>query len=236
MEHLADELSRIPGVVAVTLGGSRAQGTHQPDSDWDFGLYYRDHLDPDGVRALGYEGEVFAPGDWAGFMNGGAWLHIDGQKVDLIYRDLEELERCTELAHQGRFELARVPGYLVGMASYVLVGEAALAKTLSGEVPQTVFPDALRERAPGRWRDESEFALMYAGMHAQRGDVVACAGSLAQAILAESYGRLCARGEWALNDKGVVERAGLGSTTEVLTDLDPASLARSVDRVRHLIY
>ena len=37
--HVADRVARIPGVVAVTLGGSRAQGTHLPDSDRDFGLY-----------------------------------------------------------------------------------------------------------------------------------------------------------------------------------------------------
>ena len=61
MEWLAELLSRIPGVVAVTLGGSRAHGTHRPKSDWDFGLYYEGTIDPDDVRALGYEGTVVAP-------------------------------------------------------------------------------------------------------------------------------------------------------------------------------
>lgn len=61
MEWLAERLSRIPGVVAVTLGGSRAQGTHRPDSDWDFGLYYEGAIDPDDVRSLGYEGTVGGP-------------------------------------------------------------------------------------------------------------------------------------------------------------------------------
>jgi predicted nucleotidyltransferase len=41
MERLAERLASIPGVVAVTLGGSRALGTSRPDSDWDFGLYCR---------------------------------------------------------------------------------------------------------------------------------------------------------------------------------------------------
>ena len=40
MEHIAARLKEIPGVVAVTLRGSRAQGTERPGSDWDFGLYY----------------------------------------------------------------------------------------------------------------------------------------------------------------------------------------------------
>jgi predicted nucleotidyltransferase len=46
----------VPGVLAVGLGGSRAEGLHRPDSDWDFGLYYRGRLDPDDVRALGWPG------------------------------------------------------------------------------------------------------------------------------------------------------------------------------------
>jgi predicted nucleotidyltransferase len=38
---LATELAGVPGVAAVVLGGSRAAGTHRPDSDWDLGIYYR---------------------------------------------------------------------------------------------------------------------------------------------------------------------------------------------------
>jgi predicted nucleotidyltransferase len=38
-QAFADRLSGITNVVAVALGGSRATGTHRPDSDWDFGLY-----------------------------------------------------------------------------------------------------------------------------------------------------------------------------------------------------
>lgn len=37
MEHLAVRLAAIPGVVAVSLGGSRATNTAVEDSDWDFG-------------------------------------------------------------------------------------------------------------------------------------------------------------------------------------------------------
>ena len=38
---LAARLTQIPGVRAVTLGGSRARGAAPPDSDIDLGLYYR---------------------------------------------------------------------------------------------------------------------------------------------------------------------------------------------------
>ena len=93
MRSIATRLAGIPGVVAVTLGGSRATNTHEDGSDWDFGVYYRGTIDPDDVRALGWTGEVFAPGAWGRLVNGGAWLQVDGQPVDLIYRDLDEVLR-----------------------------------------------------------------------------------------------------------------------------------------------
>jgi hypothetical protein len=46
VEYLAERLAAVPGVVAVTLGGSRAVGAAVAGSDWDFGLYYRGGLDP----------------------------------------------------------------------------------------------------------------------------------------------------------------------------------------------
>src|ERR671937_454788 len=104
---LAERLASLPGVVAVTLGGSRAQGTHRPDSDWDFGLYYREHLDTDAVRALRWKGEVTEPGAWAYPMNGGAWLTIEGTKVDLLYRDLDDVEGWVKRAERGEWELYR---------------------------------------------------------------------------------------------------------------------------------
>jgi hypothetical protein len=117
MEWLAERLAGIPGVIAVTLGGSRAQGTDRPGSDWDFGLYYRGEIDPSAIRRLGYPGTVTDPGAWAYPMNGGAWLTVDGQRVDLLYRDLRDVERWITEANDGRWELFRMPGYLCGFPS-----------------------------------------------------------------------------------------------------------------------
>ena len=107
---VAERSARIPGVVAVTLGGSRAHGGHGPDSDWDFGLYYRGTLDPQDVAALGWPGRVFAPGEWGGgVMNGGAWLQVNGRRVDLHYRDLDDVEHWLAEARLGRFKVERLP-------------------------------------------------------------------------------------------------------------------------------
>ncbi|WP_169731388.1 nucleotidyltransferase domain-containing protein, partial [Streptomyces glaucescens] len=52
LDTVADRLAALPTVEAVSLGGSRAQGTHRADSDWDLGIYYRGAFDPADLRAL----------------------------------------------------------------------------------------------------------------------------------------------------------------------------------------
>lgn len=97
---LATELGGVPGVVAVVLGGSRAAGTHRPDSDWDLGIYYRGSqrgVDPSDVRALGHEGYVSEVGEWGPVVNGGAWLTAGGAPVDVLYRDLDVIDAWAQL-------------------------------------------------------------------------------------------------------------------------------------------
>jgi len=209
VEYLAARLAAVPGVVAVTLGGSRATGTAVEDSDWDFGLYYRGGLDPADISALGWPGRVFAPGEWGSIVNGGAWLTIDGTRVDLIYRDLDEVLRWTAAARDGRFEIRREVGYVAGIATYILAGELALGRVLAGDLPRPAFPRKLRETAPQAWTRLAAGGLSFAEVYAGRQDRVACLANLCQAVLAAAQGRLAAAGEWVLNEKRLVARAGL---------------------------
>ena len=224
MEHLAARLAAVPGVVAVTLGGSRATGTAVEGSDWDFGLYYRGGLDPADIIALGWPGRVFAPGEWGSIVNGGAWLTIDGARVDLIYRDLDEVLHWTAAAGDGRFEIRREVGYVAGIATYVLAGELALGRVLAGDLPRPAFPPRLRETAPVAWFRLAAGALSFADVYAGRQDRVACLANLCQAVLAVAQGRLAAAGEWVLNEKRLVRRAGLDGIQDRLAqpkqDLD----------------
>jgi Nucleotidyltransferase domain len=220
MEDLAERLARIPGVVAVVLGGSRATGLARPDSDWDFGLYYETTIDADDVRALGFPGEVFAPGDWGPVVNGGAWLDVDGERVDLIYRDLRQVDAWTRDAAQGRFRVFREVGYVAGIPTYVAPAELALQRVLVGTLPKPSFPSALRETAPRFWRRLSAGALKFADAHARREDAVACAGNLAIAALAEAHARFTEAGQWYLPEKDMLHRTGLDAADAVLRALE----------------
>ena len=53
MQKLAEDASRIKGVVAVTLIGSQARGDASPDSaDWDFIFHYSEPFNIDAVHLL----------------------------------------------------------------------------------------------------------------------------------------------------------------------------------------
>jgi hypothetical protein len=231
VEHLAPRFAEIPGVVAVSLGGSRATGRARAHSDWDFGLYYRGTIDPADIRALGFDGEVFAPGEWGRVVNGGAWLRVDGERVDLIYRDLDQVEAWTRDAELGRFQVFREVGYVAGIPTYVAPAELALQRVLVGTLPSPPFPAALRQTAPVWWRRILAGALKFAGSHALRGDPVACAGNLAIAVLGEAHARLCAAGSWYLPEKHLVALADLDAVQPLLRDLGPDLPAR-VDEIR----
>jgi predicted nucleotidyltransferase len=209
VEHLAPLLAAIPGVTAVTLGGSRARGEAGPESDWDFGLYYRGAIDTDAIRALGFAGEVFEPWQWGKIPNGGAWLEVEGQKVDLLYRDLDYVEHWAREAEAGRFEIYREVGHVAGVPTYTLAGELALNQVLVGALPRPTFPDALRAEAPPKWRHLARGALKFAEHHRRNHDPVPELANLAVAVLQLAHAHCAEQGVWALNEKRLVARANL---------------------------
>ena len=150
---LAADLSGVAGVVAVVLGGSRATATHRPDSDWDLGVYYRGSrrgLDPEDVRGLGHPGHVSELGEWGPIVNGGAWLTVGSTPVDVLFRDLDAVERWLGEAREGRFEVLSQNGHIVGAPTYLPVGELALCRQITGDLPRPGFPDALAATAAAR--------------------------------------------------------------------------------------
>lgn len=225
MEWLAELLATIPGVVAVTLGGSRARGEAGRDSDWDFGLYYRNHIDTDAIRAFGFTGEVFEPWAWGRIPNGGAWLEIDGEKVDLLYRDLDVVEHWTREAEAGRFEIWREVGHTAGVPTYTLMAELAINRVLVGRLPTPRFPGALRDAAPPVWRHLARGALKFAEHHRRNDDPVPERANLAIAVLQLAHAKCAEQRVWALNEKRLVERAGLAHLSPLTPDAVAAELA-----------
>jgi hypothetical protein len=100
--------------------------------------------------------------------------------------------------------------------------------------PDPSFPT----RSAG-WRQHAGGAaaasLAVADGAAERHDVVACAGLLAKAAIEAAQAALAERGEWALNEQGIVRRAGLGARVEAIIAAPghrPFELARAVTAMR----
>jgi hypothetical protein len=205
--EIAASLAETPGVVAVVLGGSHALGTATQSSDWDLGVYYRGALD---MTALSGLGQFYPPGSWGRIMNGGAWLTLRGTKVDVLLRDLDAVEHWSARAAEGVFEIDALLGYVAGVPTYSLLAERAVAVPLHGRLePIAEYPARLAEAAPARWRFNAQFSLDYALMHARRGDALGAVAQAAKAVIEEAHARLCERRCWVLNEKGIVQRAGL---------------------------
>ncbi|OQR63316.1 DNA polymerase subunit beta [Streptomyces maremycinicus] len=236
----AARLAALPHVRAVALGGSRAQGTHRADSDWDLAVYYRGSFEPAGLRAIGWEGEVSEVGGWGGgVFNGGAWLTIDGRRVDVHYRDLDVVEHEWAEAAEGRFRVEPLLFHLAGIPSYLVVAELAINQVLSGELPRPDgYPDALRRTAGERWHGTARATLAYAlAHHAPAGRLAEVAGAVVTAAVQAGHGILAARGEWVTNEKRLLERAGLRGVDAVVADLrgsGPGVLAEALEKAGRL--
>ncbi|MFI5866217.1 DUF4037 domain-containing protein [Streptomyces sp. NPDC051546] len=233
IKDMADRLAGVPGVRGVMLGGSRARGEHRPESDWDLGVYYRGPLDLAALGALaGPDVEVAGPGGWGPWVNGGAWLRVDGVAVDWILRDLDRVERVWQDCREGRYEVGVQPGHPLGFWSPCYPGEVALGQVLAdpaGELAAlrtsvAAYPEPLRKALlAGAW--EAEFLAAGAAKGAARADALYVSLCLSRAFGILVQALYAADRRWCLNEKGALAAA----------DLLPSAPPAFGERVRTLL-
>ena len=217
---LAGRLVAVEGVVGVLLGGSRARGEYHPDSDVDLGVYYRPPLDVEGLAALAREvagpsATVTRPGDWGPWVDGGAWLRVDGVAVDWIYRDVDRVRAAWRHAQEGRVAWQAQTGHPLGVLDVWYAGEVALGVVLAdptGELTRlhavaAVFPEALAAALVARL-PEATFTLDIARKTIYRGDVAYVAGCLFRALGVCAYALHAHARRWVVNEKGLIAAAG----------------------------
>lgn len=170
--------------------------------------------------------------------NGGAWLRAAGRRVDVHYRDLDDVEQHIAEAQAGRFWIERLLFHLAGVPSYIVVAELATNLVLRGDLPRPRYPAALRASAPDRWRNDARATLGYARTaHASRGHLADTAGAIATAACQAAHAVLATRGQWVTDEKNLLQRAGLRGVDGVLAGLsaEPGRLLAAVDAADTLL-
>jgi predicted nucleotidyltransferase len=223
---IADRLTQVPRVRAVVLGGSWVRGGADPNSDIDLGIYYHGAEPPpvDDLRALAAElddlhrGEAVTDfGAWGPWINGGAWLTIQGRRVDWLYRDLRRVHDVLESCLAGKPAAIYQAGHPHAFHTPIYLGEAVLCMPLTdpyGDLARlkaqlNPYPLVLHRAMieGGLW--EAQFTLDTTQKPALRGDVLVVAGGLFRCV-ADLVQVLFALNErWCLNEKGALRQTRL---------------------------
>ena len=241
LDRLVRALGGVPGIRAIVLGGPRARGEASAQSDYDIGLYY----EPDNLIDVGRlakaamllpgaaSSSVTAIGEWGPWINGGAWLTVDGRRVDLLYRDLAKVADVIEACHAGRIERAYQPGHPHAFVSAIYMGEVAHCQVLWD--PEAVlvplrrrcdpYPAALGEALIRSFFWEARFALENAGHGRGSEDPAYVAGCAFRSVACLCQTLFALNRTYLLNEKGAV------TGVERLA-LKPADFA---DRVRRAL-
>ena len=224
LQRLVSAFAEVPGVEAIVLGGSRARGTAHCKSDYDIGLYYAGAapIDTDrlreAARRLADRPSVTAVtpiGEWGPWIVGGAWLSIKGQKVDLLYRNIEAVAHVVEACRSGDITMHYQPGHPHGFCSAIWAGEIALCRPLHDPQGAVVglkslalpYPAPLREALVRRFQWEILFSIENAELATSRQERTHIAGCVYRALACIAQVLFALNERYLINEKGALEEA-----------------------------
>jgi predicted nucleotidyltransferase len=249
---LAERLGTIRGVKAVVLGGSHARGLARRESDIDLGILYSesDRFSIQCIRELASElNDTPAPivcgfYEWGPWVNGGAWLTIGGQRVDLLYRGLEHVERVIGDAEAGKYQLDYAQQPPFGFFSATYLGEVAvciplfdpdeLVEGLKRQVAD--YPKALRRAVvqDQLWAAKLDL-VAFAPKFALRGDVYGTSACLTRAVNLVVLALYALNRKYVLSDKtAFAEIADFGLAPQAFGSRVQKTIADLANRKRPL--
>jgi hypothetical protein len=224
LQRLVAPLSKVSGLVAIALGGSRARGTAHATSDYDIGLYFSQTqpLDTDEllavVRTLVDEratAAVTPVGGWGPWIVGGGWLSIEGKKIDLLYRNLEAVAQVIDACRAGEISMNYQAGHPHGFCSSIWMGEVAFAQPLhdpQGRLAQLKaltkpYPRALRDALIRRFQWEILFAIENGELAAASCEQTHIAGCAYRALASIGQVLFALNERYLINEKGALREA-----------------------------
>ncbi|MEB6066347.1 nucleotidyltransferase domain-containing protein [Staphylococcus arlettae] len=195
VNKIVTEISGLPGVVGVVLGGSRAKGNHRPDSDIDIGIYYdetqgfnTEYIETAAGKLNDEQKEqlITALGDWGEWINGGGWLIVDGYHVDLIFRDINKVNDVINDCLAGKVTIHYQTGHPHGFLNVMYMGELNICEILAD--PQNTlhefktktypYPPEVKQSITQFFAFEASFSLMFIEDNVDKDDISYLIGHL----------------------------------------------------------
>src|SRR5699024_298100 len=128
IQRIKEELDGLPGVVGIVLGGSRARGTHRPDSDIDIGVYYD-------------ESKGFNTKDIEKLA-----LNLNCYHVYPIFRDIKRVSEVIHDCLSGVVSIHYQTGHPHGYLNAMYIGELAICHILSD--PEGILAELKQKTKP----------------------------------------------------------------------------------------
>lgn len=198
LDDVTEELKNIDNIKAIVLGGSYATGMATDSSDLDIGVYYFEE-EPFDIEAIKLIAEKYANVDkptvtgfyeWGPWVNGGAWIKTAKGKVDILYKNIDQITSIIEKAKKGLWEnnFEQQPPY--GFSSLIFLAETKYCIPLHD--PQGIiqslksmvlsYPEILKQTVIQQSLWSAEFTIWHADSFAIKGDVYNTMGCLTRAV------------------------------------------------------
>lgn len=218
-------LSNVEGIDAIVLGGSKSRGEDDRHSDTDIGIYYSPTIQWDDLEnALKilmdhvtlHEKVLYLPGEWGPFVNGGAWLTVDKDPVDVILRDTERVASVIEDCLTGIITIENQTGHPFGFVNSIYAAEVHAAHILwekeEGKLSQLkellqVYPAKMKEAVMERFLFEADFSMETARKPACRQDIHYVLGCFFRTVGSWNQILYALNERYFMNEKGSLQVA-----------------------------
>ncbi|WP_291648348.1 nucleotidyltransferase domain-containing protein [Clostridium sp.] len=222
LNDITAEFKNIPGVIGIVLGGSRARGTNNKDSDIDIGIYYDESegfnvtevdkiatkLDDEKRKKL-----VTSLGEWGPWVNAGGWLIIQGYHVDFIFRDINRVYKVIDDCLNGKISSNYQTGHPHAYLNAMYMGEVAICKVLDDpknkiselKVKTMPYPENLKNAIIGWYMFEASFSLMFAKSNIDKDDISYVCGHSFRSISSLNQVLFALNNEYCINEKKAVK-------------------------------
>jgi hypothetical protein len=260
LQRVVTALAEVESIAAIVLGGSRARDTAHATSDYDIGLHFSSARPLDTDRLLlavktfvdDPDAATVTPvGAWGPWIIGGAWLSVEGRKVDLLYRNVEAVDDIIDACRSGEISMHYQAGHPHGFCSAIWMGEIALCKVLhdpSGIIAalkaKTVpYPAELGDALIRRFAWEILFAIENGELAVSRDEQTHVAGCTYRALACTAQVLFALNGRYLITEKGALAEAAtfpltipnlMGRTTQVWRFIGAGDFLRAFAMLRAL--